>query len=168
MTDKPKLTVRVGEYSSVVGGSVHLHETDGRFAGQIMIACQTDTLRDKYLQKAMCNCIAKALTQFFAAGQAGTNDDLDELGTCEGCSAKIRDGDPYHYCGDGIYLCAACAPMASDAIQQMDAALKDGDWEAHYGDLYKDEAEFRAYRDQMAALVADKGDYPLVTTRGKA
>jgi len=67
MSEKPALTVKVGDYSSVVGGGVHLHETDGRFAGQIMIACQTDTLRDKDLQQAMCNCIAKALTQFFAA-----------------------------------------------------------------------------------------------------
>jgi hypothetical protein len=60
------LTVKVGAYSSVVGGGVHIHEPDGRFAGQIMIACQTETLRDKALQMAMCEVMAKALAQFFA------------------------------------------------------------------------------------------------------
>lgn len=60
------LKVKVGAYSSVVGGAVHLHEPDGRFAGQIAIMCQTDTLRDKALQMAICNVIAAALTQFFA------------------------------------------------------------------------------------------------------
>lgn len=40
-------------------------EPDGRFAGQIMIACQTETLRSKELQVAMCEVIAKALEQFF-------------------------------------------------------------------------------------------------------
>lgn len=166
MTDKPKLTVRVGEYSSVVGGGVHLHEADGRFAGQIMIACQTDTLRDKYLQKAMCSCIAKALTQFFAAGQAGTNDDLDELGTCEGCSMKILQGEPHHY-SDGVYLCEDCAPMASDGLKQMDEALRDGDWEIFYGDVFAVEGDLRAYRDGLAARIAETGDYKLVT-RGQA
>ncbi len=61
------MKVKVGEYSSVVGNSVHIHEDDGRFAGQIAIMCQTDTLREKALQQAMCNCIAKALEQFFEA-----------------------------------------------------------------------------------------------------
>lgn len=60
------LTVKVGAYSSIVGGAVHLHEPDGRFAGQIAIMCNTDTLRDRALQMAMCECIAKALAQFFA------------------------------------------------------------------------------------------------------
>lgn len=60
------LKVKVGAYSSVVGGSVHLHEPDGRFAGQIAIMCHTDTLRDPALQKAMCEVMAKALSQFFA------------------------------------------------------------------------------------------------------
>lgn len=59
------MKVKVGAYSSVVGGGVHIHEDDGRFAGQIMITCQTDTLRDKALQMAMCECMAKALEQFF-------------------------------------------------------------------------------------------------------
>jgi hypothetical protein len=61
------LTVKVGAYSSVVGGGVHIHEPDGRFAGQIAIMCQTDALRDKALQQAMCEVMAKALDQFFAA-----------------------------------------------------------------------------------------------------
>ena len=66
MSKAPELRVKIGEYSSVVGAGVHLHEPDGRFAGQIAIMCQTDTLRDKALQQAMCEVIAKALTQFFA------------------------------------------------------------------------------------------------------
>jgi hypothetical protein len=60
------MKVKVGAYSSVVGGSVHLHEDDGRFAGQIAIMCNTDTMRDPALQKAICEVMAKALAQFFA------------------------------------------------------------------------------------------------------
>lgn len=64
------MKVKVGAYSSVVGGSIHIHEDDGRFAGQIAIMCNTDTLRDPVLQKAMCEVMAKALAQFFAAAKA--------------------------------------------------------------------------------------------------
>ncbi len=64
------MKVKVGAYSSVVGVSVHIHEDDGRFAGQIAIMCNTDTLRDPALQKAMCEVMAKALSQFFAAAKA--------------------------------------------------------------------------------------------------
>ena len=64
------MKVKVGAYSSVVGGAVHLHEDDGRFAGQIAIMCQTDTLRDPALQKAMCEVMAKALAQFFREKEA--------------------------------------------------------------------------------------------------
>lgn len=60
------MKVSIGAYSSVVGAGVHLHEPDGRFAGQIAIMCHTDTLRDPILQKAMCEVMAKALAQFFA------------------------------------------------------------------------------------------------------
>lgn len=60
------MKVKVGPYSSVVGASVHLIEPDGRFAGQIAIMCQTETLREPTLQKAMCEVMAKALAQFFA------------------------------------------------------------------------------------------------------
>ena len=60
-----RLTAKVGAYSSVVGGSVHIHEPDGRFAGQIAFLCHTDTLRDQKLQQAMSNLIAAALEQFF-------------------------------------------------------------------------------------------------------
>jgi len=59
------LTAKIGAYSSVVGGSVHIHEPDGRFAGQIAFLCQTDTLRDKDLQIAMSAAIAKALNELF-------------------------------------------------------------------------------------------------------
>lgn len=64
------LTAKVGAYSSVVGGGVHIHEPDGRFAGQVAFMCQTDTLRDKALQMAMSEVIAKALNELFAARQA--------------------------------------------------------------------------------------------------
>ena len=64
------MIVTIGAYSSVVGGSVHLHEPDGRFDGQIAIMCQTETLRDKALQQAMCEVIAKALAQFFAGRES--------------------------------------------------------------------------------------------------
>ena len=65
-----KLTAKVGAYSSVVGGGVHIHEADGRFAGQVAFLCQTDTMRDKALQIAMSEAIAKALNELFAARQA--------------------------------------------------------------------------------------------------
>jgi len=61
------MKVKIGQYSSVVGGSVHIHEDDGRFAGQIVIMCQTDTMRDPALQKAMCEVMTNSLAQFFAA-----------------------------------------------------------------------------------------------------
>ena len=60
----PKLTAKVGAYSSVVGSAVHIHEGEA-FAGQIAFMCQSDTLRDKALQEAMIAVIAKALNQFF-------------------------------------------------------------------------------------------------------
>ena len=72
------LTVKVGAYSSVVGGGVHIHEPDGRFAGQIAIMCQTDTLRDRALQQAMCEVMAKALGQFFALQAAAPKENDDE------------------------------------------------------------------------------------------
>lgn len=62
-----KLTAKVGAYSSVVGGGVHIHEADGRFAGQVAFLCQTDTMRDKALQIAMSEAIAKALNDLFDA-----------------------------------------------------------------------------------------------------
>ena len=61
------LTAKVGAYSSVVGGGVHIHEPDGRFAGQVAFMCQTDTMRDKALQIAMSEAIAKALNDLFDA-----------------------------------------------------------------------------------------------------
>ena len=61
------LTAKVGAYSSIVGGGVHIHEPDGRFAGQIAFLCQTDTLRDKDLQLAMSEAIADALNKLFAS-----------------------------------------------------------------------------------------------------
>lgn len=64
------LTAKVGAYSSVVGGGVHIHEPDGRFAGQIAFLCQTDTLREKALQIAMSDAIADALNKLFAASEA--------------------------------------------------------------------------------------------------
>ena len=59
-----KLTAKVGAYSSVVGGGVHIHEGQA-FAGQVAFLCQSDTLRDKELQEAMSAMIAAALNQLF-------------------------------------------------------------------------------------------------------
>lgn len=72
MSDKPKkLTAKVGAYSSIVGGGVHIHEPDGRFAGQIAFLCQTDTMRDPALQMAMSNLIAAALNKYFSSPEFG-------------------------------------------------------------------------------------------------
>lgn len=65
-----KLTAEVGAYSSVVGGGVQIHEPDGRFAGQVAFLCHTDTLRDKDIQTAMSEAIARALNEYFSAGAA--------------------------------------------------------------------------------------------------
>ena len=72
MTEQKKtLTAKVGAYSSIVGGAVHIHEPDGRFAGQIAFLCQTDTLRDPALQMAMSNLIAAALNKYFSSPEFG-------------------------------------------------------------------------------------------------
>ena len=60
-----KLTATVGAYSSVVGGSVHIHEGKA-FAGQVAFLCQSNTLRDKDLQAGMSAVIADALNKYFA------------------------------------------------------------------------------------------------------
>jgi len=69
------MKVEIGSYSSVVGNSVHFIEDDGRFAGQIAFLCQTDTLRPKAVQDAMCEVIAEALTKFFASQEASQTDE---------------------------------------------------------------------------------------------
>ena len=41
--------------------------------------------------------------------------DDDDFGACEGCSAAIRDGDAYtHDWDSGVYLCAKCSPTWQD------------------------------------------------------
>ena len=94
-------------------------------------------------------------------------EDREKLGYCEGCSKPIFEGDLHHYSGDACWLCEDCAPMLSDAVHQMDQALKDGDWELWYGDFYESEGALRAYRDAKVAEIAAKGDRKLVT-RGQA
>ena len=71
MTEQKKtLTAKVGAYSSIVGGAVHIHE-NGHFAGQIAFLCQTNTLRDPAMQMAMSNLIAAALNQYFSSAEFG-------------------------------------------------------------------------------------------------
>lgn len=62
-----KLCAEVMAYSSVVGGGVLIvgNKGKGPMVGQIAYMCHTDDLRDKTLQSAMSEVIAKALNEFF-------------------------------------------------------------------------------------------------------
>ena len=66
------LCAEVTAYSSVVGSGVLIvgNKGKGPMVGQIAYLCHTDTLRDKGLQIAMSEVIAKALNELFAARQA--------------------------------------------------------------------------------------------------
>ena len=55
------ITAKVGAYSSVVGGGVHLHDDKGKFIGQVAFLCQDDRLRDKVVQQQLAALIAEAL-----------------------------------------------------------------------------------------------------------
>lgn len=64
-----KLCAEVMAYSSVVGGGVLIvgNKGKGPMVGQIAYICHTDHLRDKDLQVAMSEVIAKALNDLFDA-----------------------------------------------------------------------------------------------------
>jgi len=66
------LCAEVMAYSSVVGSGVLIvgNRGKGPMVGQIAYLWHTDTLRDKGLQIAMSEAIAKALNELFAARQA--------------------------------------------------------------------------------------------------
>ena len=70
--DLMNLCAEVMAYSSVVGSGVLIvgNKGKGPMVGQIAYLCHTDTLRDKGLQIAMSEAIAKALNELFAARQA--------------------------------------------------------------------------------------------------
>ena len=63
------LCAEVMAYSSVVGSGVLIvgNKGKGPMVGQIAYLCHTDTLRDKGLQIAMSEAIAKALNDLFDA-----------------------------------------------------------------------------------------------------
>jgi len=62
-----KLCAEVMAYSSVVGSGVLIvgNKGKGPMIGQIAYMCHTDTMRDKALQIAMSEVIAKALNDLF-------------------------------------------------------------------------------------------------------
>ena len=62
-----KLCAEVMTYSSVVGSGVLIlgNKGKGPMVGQIAYMCHTDDMRDKDLQVAMSEVIAKALNEFF-------------------------------------------------------------------------------------------------------
>lgn len=66
------LCAEVMTYSSVVGSGVLIvgNRGKGPMVGQIAYLCHTDTLRDKGLQIAMSEAIAKALNELFATPEA--------------------------------------------------------------------------------------------------
>lgn len=64
-----KLCAKVMAYPSVVGGGVLIigNKGKGPMVGQIAYFCHTDDMRDKALQIAMSEAIAKALNDLFDA-----------------------------------------------------------------------------------------------------
>ena len=66
------LCAEVMAYSSVVGSGVLIvgNKGKGPMVGQIAYLCHTDTLRDKGLQIAMSEAIAKALNELFPTPEA--------------------------------------------------------------------------------------------------
>ncbi len=75
------LCAEVMAYSSVVGSGVLIvgNKGKGPMVGQIAYLCHTDTLRDKGLQIAMSEAIAKALNELFAARQAPASPEVQKL-----------------------------------------------------------------------------------------
>lgn len=55
-----RLKAEIGAYSSVVGQSVHLIHEDGRMAGQVMVLCHTDEMRDRKVVHGLLVKIANA------------------------------------------------------------------------------------------------------------
>ena len=66
-----KMRAELGRYSSVVGQSVHLLGPDGKFLGQVAIMCQSDAMRDRPTQTAICEIICSAIN---AAQERNDND----------------------------------------------------------------------------------------------
>lgn len=87
-------------------------------------------------------------------------DGQELVGTCEGCQAPIFDDERSFSTVDGVDLCAACSPMASDGLRQMKDALAEDDWPLF---------EFESRDDMVAAIlqieqaIAANGDYSLAT-----
>lgn len=69
-----KMRTEMGRYSSVVGQSVHLLAADGKFLGQVAIMCQSDALRDRPTQTAICEIICSAINAA-QEDQEGQEDD---------------------------------------------------------------------------------------------
>ncbi len=82
------------------------------------------------------------------------------VGTCEGCGTPIFTGERCFHTADGVDLCAEHAPNASDALQQMQATLADGDW----ADIeWESREELEAAIAQIQTAIAANGDYSLAT-----
>lgn len=50
----------------------------------------------------------------------------EQLFTCEGCGAKILDGDKYH-AGVDVELCEECAPDFEDMVKHPEMFMGDDD-----------------------------------------
>ncbi len=73
-----------------------------------------------------------------------------EVGQCEGCSKLIFEGERYHVCGDGPYLCEDCSPSWADIL----AHLRD-----RQGDPLEDAEEIaEGIATAEAMIAAGKGD----------
>lgn len=65
-----KIKAKVGHFSSVVGGGVHLFAEDGRMIGQVAFLCQTDDLRGKEVQLRLSRTICDAINDAPEGGAA--------------------------------------------------------------------------------------------------
>lgn len=52
-------------------------------------------------------------------------DEVEIVGTCEGCDKLLLTGDQGHRCEDGPILCEACSPTYADALKWFKEANPD-------------------------------------------
>lgn len=77
-------------------------------------------------------------------------EDSELFGWCEFCRIGIYEGDRYHLCADGGFLCEACAPNLSDIIAQRVEVLARVPFDPGDLDFSRDEL-----KQNLAALRAD-------------
>lgn len=134
------LCAEVMAYSSVVGGGVLIigNRGKGPMVGQIAYLCHTDTMRDRALQIAMSEAIAKALNDLFDARPTPVNRERQrgerrdamtpaEL-TARGVRVKYIYAPDCDECGDTGWVYFSCGtPWRCKCQRKSRAALTTGE-----------------------------------------